>query len=353
VPFQWPRPTATSASDRLFADGKFFTPDRKARFVPTAIAGLQRRSAAFPMTLNTGRVRDHWHTMTRTGKSPRLSQHIAEPFAEIHPEDARDFRLEDAVLMLVSSPHGSVLVRALLSSRQRRGSVFVPMHWTDQFASRARIDTLVPAVTDPHSGQPASKNVPVAIERFAAAQYGFAVLGQRPTHLAPDYWALARCEGGWLMELAVADSATAVTAFAASLFDAPDGAETLAYHDVAAGKYRFACFKQERLVGALFLARDPVAVSRDWACRQLLATHPNQRARMAVIVGRPGAGFADRGAIVCSCFSVGMKQIEQAIDQGCRSLEAIGAALKAGTNCGSCRSEIKSVIDRRSLQAAE
>jgi len=353
-PVQWPRPRpGAPAETRFFASGGFYTQDRKARIVAVEPPPPQPADAAFPLVLNTGRVRDHWHTMTRTGRSARLSQHIAEPFAEIHPEDARGLHIADADLVRVSSAQGSVFVRALLSSRQSRGTVFVPMHWTDQFASKARIDTLVPALTDPHSGQPASKRVPVAVERFAAAQYGFAVLDERPRTPMADYWALAKCEGGWRLELAFAESISDLTPFAASLFDAGATAETLAYHDVTHGRYRFACFAGNRLVGALFLAPEPVAVSRDWACRQLAAQHSGQRARLAVIAGRPGAGVADRGAIVCSCFGVGAKQIEDAAMRGCLSLEAIGETLKAGTNCGSCRGEIKTIINACRLQAAE
>jgi assimilatory nitrate reductase catalytic subunit len=291
--------------------------------------------------------------MTRTGKSQRLSQHIAEPFVEIHPDDARRFGVSDADLVRVSSAQGSVLVRALVSSRQSRGTVFVPMHWTDQFASNARIGTLIPSITDPHSGQPASKRIPVAIERFDATQYGFAVLSEKPRALPAEYWALARCEGGFRLELGFAEAGRNWTAFAATLFDAAPSAETLAYHDVAAGKYRFACFNGDRLVGALFLASEQVQVSRDWACRQLIALHADQRARMAVIAGRPGQGLPDRGAIVCSCFGVGANQIAAAVAQGCLSLDTIGERLKAGTNCGSCRVEIKKLISERRLRAAE
>ena len=244
-------------------------------------------------------------------------------------------------------------MRALLSARQQPGTIFVPMHWTDQFAARARVDTLVPALTDPHSGQPASKHVPASIGRFAAAKYGFAVLTERPNALASEYWALAKCEGGWRLELAFADDDRDWLAFATSLFDTAPGAETLSFHDGAAGRHRFACFDGDRLGGALFLASEPVAVSRDWACEQLLKKHAGQRARMAVIAGRPGFGVVDRGATVCSCFGVGAKQIETAIAGGCRSVEAVGEALQAGTNCGSCRGEILTIIDEHRVQAAE
>ena len=129
----------------------------------------------YPFILNTGRIRDQWHTMTRTAKTARLMSHIAEPFVEVHPSDASRLGLAEACLAKITSPHGSAVVRVLVTDRQRVGSLFVPMHWTDQFASSARIDALVGALTDPISGQPELKAAPVAIDRFEAAWYGFAV----------------------------------------------------------------------------------------------------------------------------------------------------------------------------------
>jgi len=346
-PFQWPRPRpGAPAETRFFASGGFYTEDRKARIVPVRPSMVRGCDPAFPLTLNTGRVRDHWHTMTRTGQSARLSQHFAEPFAEIHSDDARTFGIGDADIVRVSTARGSILVRALLSRRHPIGTVFVPMHWTDQFASSARVGTLVPAVTDPHSGQPASKRVLARIERLEAAKYGFAVCGARPAAPACAYWAIARCEGGFRLELAFAEGGQDWLSVAASLFAAPPGAETLAYHDASTGHHRFACFKDDRLIGALFLAPEPVAVSRAWACEQLRTQHPRQRARMAVIAGRPGLGSIDRGAVVCSCFGVGTNQIASAVAQGCMSVKAVGQALGAGTNCGSCRGEISRLVDQ-------
>jgi len=226
APFQWPQPKKAGPREtRFFADGGFFTPDRRARFIPVTAAAKSRTSDAFQMTLNTGRVRDHWHTMTRTGRSPRLSAHIAEPFAELHPADAARLATSDADIVRIESPHGEVLLRALITDRQRQGSVFAPMHWTDRFASMARIDALVSPLTDPHSGQPAFKNVAVKLERFAAALYGFAVSTEKPAYPSTDYWALARTNGGWRLEFA--DNAAAMTAeeLACSLFGIEDRGE--------------------------------------------------------------------------------------------------------------------------------
>ncbi len=90
----------------------------------------RRPVAEFPLTLNTGRIRDQWHTMTRSGRSQRLSQHFAEPYVELHPEDAVRYALTDADLVRVSTGLGAILVRVLISARQKPGSIFVPMHWS-------------------------------------------------------------------------------------------------------------------------------------------------------------------------------------------------------------------------------
>ncbi|GLS39115.1 nitrate reductase [Mesorhizobium tianshanense] len=367
APFQWPASSLmegdvqaqkgiqtgrTPPATRFFANGNFYTPDRKARFIAIRPTAQTRISPDFPLVLNTGRVRDHWHTMTRTGKSPRLSQHMAEPFVEIHPADAQHFGIGDADIVRVSTAHGDVLLRALVTARQRPGSVFVPMHWTDQFSARARVDALVAPITDAISGQPASKNGAAGVERFTAVAFGFAVLAERPASIDADYWSLARCAAGWRLELAL-KAGRDWPAFAASLLGADALGETLAYHDVAGGHYRFARFAGSHLAGALYLAPKPVAVSRSWAVEQLNMDHADRRGRLAIVAGRPSGNRVDRGAIVCSCFGVGANQIAEAVRGGCTSVEAIGATLHAGTNCGSCRAEIRTIIDGRNLQAAE
>ena len=353
-PFQWPMPTSPARpSARFFADGGFFTPDRRARFVTVQTGLIERTSQRFPLALNTGRVRDHWHTMTRTARSRRLSQHIAEPYAELDRSDARARGIGDAEVVRLTSAHGSILVRALLSDRQREGSVFVPMHWTDQLASNARIDRLVPPLTDPFSGQPASKHTAVEVERFAAKVYGFAVLTHEPSAIEADYWAIARCDGGWRVELAFSQDDRDWPAFAATLFGESAETETLSYHDAQGGQQRYACFAGERLLGALFLAPEPVPVPRNWLVEQLTVRHEGRRARLGVIAGRPRRGTIDRGATVCSCFGVGVNQITQAVAAGCQTIDAIGEATHAGTNCGSCRAEIRGIIEAHRLKAAE
>ncbi|HLJ71713.1 MAG TPA: molybdopterin-dependent oxidoreductase, partial [Roseiarcus sp.] len=118
APTQWPAPDrGAPTGGRIFGGGRYFTPDHKARFVAVSPKAEARTSLNFPFILNTGRVRDHWHTMTRTGKSARLSQHLAEPYIEIHPADAARFGIAGADIVRVSAAGEAILARALLSDR--------------------------------------------------------------------------------------------------------------------------------------------------------------------------------------------------------------------------------------------
>ena len=353
-PFQWPQPAGgKTAETRFFAQGGYFHAGGKARFIAVEPAASVRTAPGYPFTLNTGRIRDQWHTMTRTGKSARLSSHIAEPFAELHPADALEIGVTNAGLVEIESPHGRSVVRALITERQATGSIFVPMHWSDQFSAKARIGAVIAPVTDPFSGQPASKNVAVAARPFKAARYGFAVSAVRPEGLGAAYWALAKAEAGWRLELGFGHEVEDWQDWCRTTFSIPENIEPLGYADRQSGDLRLAFFDGPLLLAALFLAREPVAVARSWAVAQLSAGHDDLRKRFALVAGRPGAGKTDPGATICSCFSIGANQIVAAVRDGCHSVEAIGRQTSAGTNCGSCRAEIRGLIDGCLAAAAQ
>ena len=340
-PFQWPAPAGSEDTEsRFFAGGDFFHPDRRARFVAVRPDNADRTTEELPFVLNTGRIRDQWHTMTRTGRSVRLSSHLAEPFVEIHPADAAALFIEPADIVRVSNGQGQVLVRALITDAVSVGSVFVPMHWTDQYAAQARVDALVPGLTDPFSGQPAFKNVPVAIERFAAQRFGFAVLRDKPASVEAEYWALAKVEGGWALEFAQ----RFLTANPVPIDLGPEP-EFLSLIDSGSQAGRKALFDHGWLSALLFTDRHPVQVPRRWASALLNQQFEHPAEKLACLAGRPRADVPDPGATVCACESVGLTTITKAISGGCQSVSAIGDATGAGTNCGSCRAELKGILD--------
>lgn len=355
-PVQWPKTKSDislPSEKRFFANGGYFTEDGKANFIPAAPKAPKSRNEDFPFVLNTGRIRDHWHTMTRSGKSPRLSGHIPEPFAEIHPSDAQSLGLQDAALVSISNQRGTIVVRALITDRVQPGQIFVPMHFTDKYAANARVNKLVAPELDPHSGQPALKSDQVAIKKFAANQYGFLVSKDKPVLDGLPYWALAKVDGGWRAEFATSNEPIDAEQQSCRFLGIPQNTPSLVFSDQTAGLKRIAFFEGAALTGAVFLAGEPVALSRNWAIEQLTTPFADLAARWRMVAGRPAGNMPDRGAIVCSCMNVGSNEIAQEVKNGCISVTSIGAATGAGTNCGSCQAEIKVIIDEHQIIAAE
>jgi len=343
-PTRWPV-TGTKYGGRFFGDGRFFTPDGRARFLPVRHRPpTAKRSPDYPYRLNTGRTRDQWHTMTRTGLAPRLSRHLGEPFLQIHPRDAAQLRLAHADLAWVRSPHGTAILRTLISRDAPPGAPFAPMHWTGESAPSARIDALVAPAVDPVSGQPDSKAGVVAIGRYAAKWYGFAVSATKPD---PDteYWARMRTAGGWRVELAGESLPGDWTGFAQALLGLKDDPQVLT--DTTCGITRLAFTSRDgTLQGALFVSQTPVAVARDHIASLIGAP------AAGVLAGRPGSGIMDPGPVVCSCMNVGANTLIAAAGEHGFDLDRVCQVTGAGVTCGSCRPEISNLISRLAVPKA-
>jgi assimilatory nitrate reductase catalytic subunit len=271
--------------------------------------------------------------------------YVGEPFVEIHPADAAAIGVAPADLAEIESALGRAILRVVVTDRQRRGSLFAPMHWTDQHASLGRVDALIGAAVDPVSGQPELKAAPVAARRFDAAWHAFATSTRSIAIDEADYFATAIVKRGWRAELASLEEPADWTVFARRMLALGDDADIIAYHDAAAGQRRFVAFEDGAFAGALFAAAGPVAVARSWIVERLGQPVPPTE-RLRLLTGRPGAETRDRGPTVCACFDVGRNEIlEAATDLGeAATVAAIGARLKAGSNCGSCRGEIAKLI---------
>ncbi|UYQ73166.1 molybdopterin-dependent oxidoreductase [Pelagibacterium flavum] len=352
APAQWPVPRSGRGATRFFGSGGFFTPDGKARILPLAPPPPKDRGPG-QLILNTGRVRDHWHTMTRTGRTPRLSAHYAEPFAEIHPHDAERLSIRRTQLVRLENAYGTAIVRALVTDRQQKGSVFVPMHWTGETAVTGRANALLGPFTDPVSGQPALKMGRVSATPVDVALYGFLVSCRKPDLSTLDYWAVAPAREGWRAEIAFFERPEDILVQARAILGLPANAQLTTSLDARTGRINLVRFDGDRLDCALYLSPDPVLAARQWIIEQFAGTHDTPIARARVLAGRPGADQPDPGPLVCSCFGVGANQIADAVVGGCASVADIGDALQAGTNCGSCRTEIGRIIDANRLAAAE
>ena len=316
-PIQWPVRRSGGDAARLFAGGDFFTEDRKARFIAPEPPSLrQPTSDAFPLRLNTGRVRDQWHSMTRSGLSATLASHRPEPFLEIHPADAKTHGLTHDGFAIVRTPHGACILKVVICAGQQRGSIFVPIHWSDLHASSARIGDLVAPEVDPFSGQPEAKATPAAVAPVWFASRGFA-LSRKPLAL-PDgtWWARIAMGAAAGCLFATNESPMAWHDLAPNLF--PDAVLT-EYIDRRQGIYRVAAFVDGRMDGALFTG--PVDAPPQW----------------------DDLHFS--GPVVCACFGVGVAAIRGALASSkAANTDEIGVALRAGTKCGSCLPELRSMV---------
>jgi assimilatory nitrate reductase catalytic subunit len=344
-PFRWPL-TAARKGGRFFGDGRFFTPDGRGQMVAVASRPPAASvTAAYPFRLNTGRIRDQWHTMTRTARAPRLNRHLGEPFVEVHSQDADRVGLTAFGLARLSSDHGAAILRVLVTDRVAPGQLFAPMHWSAENAPSARVDALVPAACDPLSGQPALKGAAVALAPWPARWFAFAT--GRSLLPATPYWARRRTETGWAAELADLAPPADVEGFARTLFGLP-GAEVLRLDDPARGLTTLALVNQGVIAALLHAGPAPVALSRDLVIDRIGAPVAADS-----LAPRAGAGMADAGPILCACVGVGRNAISAAIARGAGTVAAIGAATGAGTNCGACRPELAALIAAPRAIAAE
>ena len=338
-PVQWPlRDRAGRA--RLFTEGRFSTPDGRARMIAVEPKGpAEDTSLRYPFALNTGRIRDQWHTMTRTALAPSLCRHIPEPFVEIHPLDAASAGVSDNRLTCVETARGTAIVLARITDRQRRGDLFMPMHWTEVFAPSGRANVMVSSSTDPVSGQPEFKHTPARACGYRETWAGFFI--SRAPITAPRFaeviWRRIPQSSCHLHEFAGRGAETEREAVVRTLTKGLRG-ECVRYEDTSAKSLREAWIENGRLEHVLFIgARLP---PRDWLVAAFAEESVSDDTRRFLLHGRAPNAVLDTSRIVCACAGVSANAITAAVAAGAGSLDAIGAATRAGVTCGSCRTEV-------------
>jgi len=356
LPVQWPVAGNGQGTQRLFTNGRFQTPDGRARMIPTRPKGpADAVDAAYPMSLNTGRIRDQWHTMTRTGLAPDLCRHAPEPFVEVHPADAEALGVKDGVLTRVITARGEAVALAKVTDRQRPGGLFMPMHWTDAFAPSGRSNPLIAPNLDPTSGQPEFKHTPARIRAYRETWKGFFL--SRDSLAPPSgldlVWRRIPQDACQQHEFAGRGDEVERAALRKALVRGVAG-ELVTYEDAATGARRDAWVDAEgRLVAVLFVTTTGRLPPRDWLAELFADPVLSPLARSALLFGRPPGAPVDKGPLVCACLKVGAKAVQAAIAAGAASPDAVGAATGAGTNCGSCRPEIARMIAASAVPAKE
>ncbi|MDR5856666.1 molybdopterin-dependent oxidoreductase [Caballeronia sp. LZ062] len=351
-PVQWPlRANDHASSKRLFDTGRFNHADGRARFVATSPrAPVNAPDINYPLVLNTGRVRDQWHTMTRTGRSAKLAGHISESFIDMHPQDALACGVREGELARVTSRWGSMVARVQHGGGMPRGSVFVPIHWNDQVASDARVGAVVNPVVDPVSGEPEFKHTPVTIEKFHVTWHGFSLSRNALSLGNVTHWTRIHGDRFVRYELAGRNRFDASHDdhhdWARALFDIDDPhADWIEYEDKSAGVYRAAHVVNDRIESCVFISERPDLPARAWLASLFDKDRLSDEDRASLLLGQAIGKGEDTGPTVCSCFGVGRNTICNAIrDKGLKTAAQVTACVKAGGNCGSCVPELKRLI---------
>jgi assimilatory nitrate reductase catalytic subunit len=348
APIQWPVPAREHlGTARMLTHGRFFHADGKARFIPTRPAPARHATSEdFPLVLNTGRIRDQWHTMTRTGRAPRLSDHLPEPYLDMHAQDALLAGVREGELVRVTSRWGSAAARVRTSGDMARGAVFMPIHWSAANSSDARVGAIVNPVVDAISGEPEFKHTPVRMEPLRVDWHGVLFAREPIAELDTTWWTRMRGDGFVRYELGGRSPPRDRQAWAREILQATHAdADYLDYVDAGSGVYRGAHVIDNRLAAVLCIAPTPQLPSRAWLASLFGKPKLDDTDRRSLLAGRPLNAAADAGPTVCSCFRVGRVTIESAI--ACHNLMTaaqVGERLKAGTNCGSCVPEIRQLL---------
>jgi assimilatory nitrate reductase catalytic subunit len=376
APAQWPYPAgATQGKARLYEDGVFPTSDGKAKFADTPYEPLaEPRDARYPFSLTTGRLRDQWHGMSRTGTVGRLFGHVPEPAIDLHPQDLARLRLEEGDLVHVTSRRGSVVLPVHATDTVSPAQAFVAMHWGEEFLSGSNgtgervtgVNALTTPVYCPRSKQPELKHTAVKVLK---AELPWRLLGV--AWLPEDRALIARERLKPLMQafsfstcVPFGRERSGVLFRAAAYEAAPDellaqiedilglgGQEVLHYVDKRKGQRRSmrlaAVGGQTRLEGFV-LGGD---ISAEVWVKPLLQDELPAHAygRMLLIPGaKAPVAVQARGRQVCTCFNVTEPEITDVL-QTCEGpaesqLMQLQDRLKCGTNCGSCIPELKRLV---------
>lgn len=359
-PKQWPlREGETTGKQRLYADGVFATPDGKARFLPTKHLGtVDAIDARFPLRLTTGRLRDQWHGMSRTGSVARLYAHEREAVIELNVSDMARRNLKDGDLVKAANKRGQIVVRVRASESLRPGLAFMAMHWGRHFIDNGGANVLMPQTYDPTSKQPELKHTSIRVEKFDPKWRLVAMCRVAPDGDAATVMARLPKLQAWLpsfahatLGLAGRDNAVIVLR---AWMEEPMSAEDLAdldsdiglqanlalrLDDPGRGIQKRAMIEGNTLT-VVRLAGEVAAA--DWL-EELMATGASTaeaRKWLLAPLARPPVAGKSRGRIVCNCFDVSESEIVAEYKAGC-DLKTLQDKKKCGTSCGSCVPELK------------
>jgi assimilatory nitrate reductase catalytic subunit len=356
-PQQWPFPEgADTGRSRLYEDGRFETASGRAHLVAAAYRPVaEPADARFPLRLTTGRLRDQWHGMSRTGKVARLFSHVEEPVLSMNERDMGRRGLRNDDLVRVKSRRGELVLKVRASDEVSPGQLFLPMHWGAASLSGLGVNALTLDATDPHSKQPELKHAAVQVEkvnlpwRMVALRRGREFVAREAVARFMQQFPFAsltlvgRDEPVLVLDVAAAERPDEqVLRQLDLLLGMGDDGAALSYRDDKRGISKRAWVEEGRIHG-IRLTGDTRSVA--WLRDVILSGAPIAPLRSWVFAPTATAppGVKPRGRVVCNCLDVSETNIRAAVERGA-DLAALQAELKCGTQCGSCVPELRRLL---------
>ena len=358
-PQQWPLPAGAAAGQaRLYQDQRYATADGRARFLPLALSlTAERTDARYPYALNSGRLRDQWHGMSRSGKLARLMNHSELPALAMHPADLQRRGLAEGELVSVSSRRGQIVLPVSGDPGLKPGQVFIPMHWGRRRLSHAGANELLAAVVDPRSQQPELKHAAVAVAPARLPWRGLLLRRAAEARLLAWEALLAPFLASFAYaSLSLAGDEKAVLSLHLAHHQAPEPAmleallqaggvddAALHYEDRQRGIHKRALIEDGRLTAVALLGE---TAAGGWLRQAMLAGQEAETLRrwlFAPLQAIP-VSIAARDPLVCTCHQVSASAIAGAVAQGACSLAQLQRQLPCGSGCGACLPELRRML---------
>ena len=363
-PQQWPFPEgANTGKARLYADAIFEKPGGKAHFSNTQYkATADKTDARHPLHLNTGRLRDQWHGMSRTGTVAQLFNHAEEPVIAMNATDMQRRAIQSGDLVKVSNKRGSLILRAMPSDEMQPAQTFIPMHWGSQFMHGLGVNALMPAAFDPISKQPELKHAAIKLEkielpwRMTIMRQGNLRMLQELRRLIPQFeyatcGLFGREPGIVILRAAHTEAPDAgLVAELDKLLGMTEDMPMLQYNDARRGISKRILVEDQQVTGVRLVGE---TLATEWL-KQVMThgrfTDDLRRWALAPL-SAPPTGHHARGRIICNCLDVSENEIMENIEMGA-DLLTLQAKLKCGTECGSCVPELKKLVQIHGRHAA-
>ena len=339
-PIMWPVvKNEPYKNGQVFTNNQFSTADKKARFIPiTPQLPVQKTSSDYPFVMNSGRIRDQWHTMSRTGKSTALSSHITRPYIEINPLDASKLAIKQNDLISAIAQTGQVTAHAKVTDAVRKGECFMPIHWNKQFASSATVSGLYQSVVDPLSGQAECKHGAVNIVKAPFVQY-MQLFAKNELVINSDFWLKVNASNCFNYQLALNEPQSDLLYYCQTL----TGLQGQWSAMNTAKAMHVQCIQNDQLAFVGVISNEQKEISLEWINHLFAEPLLTFTQLQSLLYATPDEEFT-QGVQVCSCFKVREQPIINAIKNGANTVEQLGSELKCGTNCGSCKTQLSQLI---------